>query len=725
MTYVPPVPDSSIPVLEQSAANIDEFATGVSDTYTDRGGIVHKTVEGVIKGAEQDIASATAGLISDANAKIEAAIINAGYVVQGTFTTGATLTEANDVIQWTTGGGGSGEYYRWGGSLPKAVPTLSNPNTTGGFGPEAWILAVSSEGLTPKVINLNTLSEAQVETSLVIGDSINLKERSTGNGGGALWDAVDDAVYPSNGFDIVSSAIAGINLKLRVNDAVYSTSLGITTSIVAGAVFERGVELARSLRVPFVLDKDLTIADKTPSLTLEQGDPIVIKGLDDSLVTITTNQATGISIASADPAVRGWFEKVLLENFRIDGNGITTDTGISVYGAAYANTQIRNIRTRGFNINHLDINQCWAIEVINSQIGFGTNSRTTSGSIGINVTNANAFILRDSIISSIGLDFDGTGIKCTSAESVSINDNTIENMQTYIDITSGSGSVSIGSGGTNYFENSTTVQGLIDVTQAPIKLGSAGKLYNADVSNNWFLVANNAINVDFINVSKGRFSQNTHNPNFANDGYWKAGPNSTDIIVENNKRIFLPIDGVSGVTSTDVLNTLNAANELDKDSLFYAADQFIVDTTEPNTPTAGTKNGATTWDFAAGQDAEVTTFIMPPQNWGKCRVKTYGVYSIDSTSTDDIVFFAIPTVIQADGTEVNPSTISFVKDLSTVVAADAPFPNTFANNWIVQRQTREEGVKLRFKRSGTNVSDTFAGVVTFYGMVIERAPNIV
>jgi len=182
MTYVPPVPDSSIPVLQQSAANIDEFATGVNDTYTDRGGVSHKTVEGVIKGAEQDIATAVAGVISDANAKIEAAIINAGYVVKGTFTSGASLLNANDVIQWTTGGGGSGEYYRWGGSLPKNVPASSTPGGTGGFGPEAWVLVASAEGIANNTKNFNTIAEAKVASYLDLGDIVETNEYATGWG---------------------------------------------------------------------------------------------------------------------------------------------------------------------------------------------------------------------------------------------------------------------------------------------------------------------------------------------------------------------------------------------------------------------------------------------------------------------------------------------------------------------------------------------------------------
>lgn len=226
MAYDPPVPNSSISVLQQSAANIDEFATGLNDTYTDRGGVQHKTVEGVIKGAEQDIINTTAGLISEANAKIEAAIINAGYIVEGTFSSGATLNNANEIIQWTTGGGGSGEYYRWGGSLPKVVPAASTPASTGGFGNEAWILAVSEEGVTPKVINLDTLTAAQSETSLVLGDSVLVKERETGQSGGGKWDAVDSGLFPANGFDVVSSSVPGVNLKLEKKGRVYLEQLG-------------------------------------------------------------------------------------------------------------------------------------------------------------------------------------------------------------------------------------------------------------------------------------------------------------------------------------------------------------------------------------------------------------------------------------------------------------------------------------------------------------------
>lgn len=221
-----PVPSNEIADFKLNAETTDEIVNSNSITTTTRTGKVVKTFEGITQDAEQTIATATAGLISEANVKIDAAIINAGYVVVGNFTDGTTLNNANDVIQWTTGGGGSGEYYRWGGSFPKVVPAASTPATTGGFGLEAWILAIGADGSTPSVIKSDTLFDAQAIAFAVLGDAVNITERTTGNGGGAIWDFVDLATNTPNGIDIVTSASPGLSLRLRSQSGIYIDQLG-------------------------------------------------------------------------------------------------------------------------------------------------------------------------------------------------------------------------------------------------------------------------------------------------------------------------------------------------------------------------------------------------------------------------------------------------------------------------------------------------------------------
>lgn len=57
-----------------------------------------------------------------------------------TFTTGGTLTvnDANVAVLWPMADGGDGQYYVWGGSLPKTIPASSTPDTTGGVATGAW-----------------------------------------------------------------------------------------------------------------------------------------------------------------------------------------------------------------------------------------------------------------------------------------------------------------------------------------------------------------------------------------------------------------------------------------------------------------------------------------------------------------------------------------------------------------------------------------------------------
>ncbi|CAM8099292.1 hypothetical protein ENINCK417B_22240 [Enterobacter intestinihominis] len=114
-----PVPSESPRDLKFNAGKIDEFVTSLVNTYIDRFGNEHYTIEGLRWLAQQ-------------------AIAQYGWIPVGTFQAGATLTLPNQILKDTT----DGEYYRWDGSfLPsgKVVPNGSTPGTTGGVGVGAWI----------------------------------------------------------------------------------------------------------------------------------------------------------------------------------------------------------------------------------------------------------------------------------------------------------------------------------------------------------------------------------------------------------------------------------------------------------------------------------------------------------------------------------------------------------------------------------------------------------
>lgn len=69
-----------------------------------------------------------------------------------TFVTGGTLSSSDyDVAIYNPAPNGDNNWYTWGGALPKVIPAGSTPQTTGGFGPAAW-LQKTDNVLRPSVI---------------------------------------------------------------------------------------------------------------------------------------------------------------------------------------------------------------------------------------------------------------------------------------------------------------------------------------------------------------------------------------------------------------------------------------------------------------------------------------------------------------------------------------------------------------------------------------------
>lgn len=106
--------ETSVPTMSdihQAKLDMDDINTFVgssADQFTDNGGKDRLTVTGITNQA----------------------FINAGYIDRGTFQTGATLTAANEILQY------SGEYYRWSGAFDKIVAAGSTPSPVGVGG---WI----------------------------------------------------------------------------------------------------------------------------------------------------------------------------------------------------------------------------------------------------------------------------------------------------------------------------------------------------------------------------------------------------------------------------------------------------------------------------------------------------------------------------------------------------------------------------------------------------------
>lgn len=111
-----PVPSESPRDLKFNAGKIDEFVTSLVNTYVDRFGHEHYTIEGLRWLAQQ-------------------AIAQYGWILIDSFQVGANITLPNQALRDEA----TGEYYRWDGALPKHVDAGSTPATSGGVGVGAWI----------------------------------------------------------------------------------------------------------------------------------------------------------------------------------------------------------------------------------------------------------------------------------------------------------------------------------------------------------------------------------------------------------------------------------------------------------------------------------------------------------------------------------------------------------------------------------------------------------
>lgn len=111
-----PIPSEDPRDLKFNAGKVDEVVTSDAHYYTDRFGVRRWTIAGFQHTAEE-------------------AIRNYGYITMDSFEGGATLTLPNQVLRYEA----TGEYYRWGGELPKTVPAGSTPESAGGVGIDAWL----------------------------------------------------------------------------------------------------------------------------------------------------------------------------------------------------------------------------------------------------------------------------------------------------------------------------------------------------------------------------------------------------------------------------------------------------------------------------------------------------------------------------------------------------------------------------------------------------------
>jgi len=75
--------------------------------------------------------------------------------------------------------------------------------------------------------NFATLALAKADPNIIAGDAVNLKERTTGNGGGAMWDVIA-GTGTANGYKIVAHDTLSLSFVYRVNGPIDAKALGAT-----------------------------------------------------------------------------------------------------------------------------------------------------------------------------------------------------------------------------------------------------------------------------------------------------------------------------------------------------------------------------------------------------------------------------------------------------------------------------------------------------------------
>lgn len=160
-----PVPSSDIKDLFFNSGLLDIWATSLERKYIDRFGNCHLTSAGMEWIFNE--------LVEKFKVDMNTAIVAAGYITIDSFQQGADLpnnelTQRNHILRDET----TGEYYRWGGELPKQVLAGSTPQSTGGIGKGAWV-SVGDASLRGDLVKSTGAGMISTESGESVQQSIN------------------------------------------------------------------------------------------------------------------------------------------------------------------------------------------------------------------------------------------------------------------------------------------------------------------------------------------------------------------------------------------------------------------------------------------------------------------------------------------------------------------------------------------------------------------------
>ncbi len=286
-----PVPSESPRDLKFNAGKIDQFVTSDEKTYLDRFGAAHYTISGLTK------------LVQDAIAAY-------GWIPVESFQDGATLSQSNQILKDND----SGEYYRWDGAYPKVVPAGSTPETTGGFGINAW---------------------------LSVGDSVLRSQLASANGYTLVPSVnVINSVVPVESFR--ASGLTDQQIVQQAND--HAASLGRTLLFQSGVTYEVvTLNCTCEWRGPGTIKRKA--GESSTLINMASGARITGKMIIDG----NSENCTG----SASNVVMNGVSDCLLNDFSsINACGHNIEINNSVYSDARLPNKVKNGVVNGAAIGH-------------------------------------------------------------------------------------------------------------------------------------------------------------------------------------------------------------------------------------------------------------------------------------------------------------------------------------------------------------------------------------
>lgn len=149
--------------------------------------------------------------------------------------------------------------------------------------------------------NFDTLNDAETSSDIVEGDLLNLKERTSGNGGGAQWSVVLTSSVTPNTFNIVVS-VAQPTLSLVLEQKpdntidMYGAASGVNSSAAITAAIAVHTGQLKAERTGYILDAlvDFASGPCTGFKGFGRVDCIFVKGIAGNIITVN-NQASNFS----------------------------------------------------------------------------------------------------------------------------------------------------------------------------------------------------------------------------------------------------------------------------------------------------------------------------------------------------------------------------------------------------------------------------------------------